>query len=129
MKPIIIPLSMSSVFLLPYKGGYLQVDTGYEHDYSTYRKNLSKAGIALEDIHYLVLTHHHDDHAGFLNELIRDATITVIAHEQAEALLKCGENDKSRGGGRHGDGSNTRCQHHIESDEDDDQQKQRFHHV
>ncbi len=29
MKPIILPLSMSSVYLLPCKGGYLQVDGGY----------------------------------------------------------------------------------------------------
>jgi glyoxylase-like metal-dependent hydrolase (beta-lactamase superfamily II) len=99
MKPTAIPLSMSSVFLLPCQGGYLQVDTGYEHDYPVYRKNLAKAGIALESIHYLALTHHHDDHAGFLNELTRDAEITIIAHEQAKALLKTGKNDKTRGGG------------------------------
>lgn len=99
MKPIIIPLSMSNVFLLPCQGGYLQVDTGYEHDYSIYRKKLSKTGIELENIRYLVLTHHHDDHSGFLNELTRDTSVTIIAHEQAEILLKSGENDKSHGGG------------------------------
>ncbi len=99
MNPITIPLSMSSVFLLPCQGGYLQVDAGYEHDYSIYRKNLSKAGVALENVRYLALTHHHDDHAGFLNELARDAAITIIAHEQAEALLKTGKNDRTRGGG------------------------------
>jgi glyoxylase-like metal-dependent hydrolase (beta-lactamase superfamily II) len=69
MKPISIRLSMSSVFLLPCQGVYLQVDAGYEHDYPVYRKNLSKAGVALENVRYLALTHHHDDHAGFLNEL------------------------------------------------------------
>jgi glyoxylase-like metal-dependent hydrolase (beta-lactamase superfamily II) len=99
MKPIIIPLSLSSVYLLPCQGGYLQVDTGYEHDYAIYRKNLSKAGVALESVRYLALTHHHDDHAGFLNELTRDAAITIIAHKHAEALLKTGKNDKTRGGG------------------------------
>lgn len=99
MKPIIIRLSMSSVFLLPCRGGYLQVDAGYEHDYPIYRKNLSKAGVALESLRYLALTHHHDDHAGFLNELTRDVAITIIAHKQAEALLKTGKNDKTRGGG------------------------------
>jgi glyoxylase-like metal-dependent hydrolase (beta-lactamase superfamily II) len=99
MKPIIIPLTMSSVFLIPCPAGYLQVDTGYEHDYPIYRRNLAKAGIALEDIRYLVLTHHHDDHAGFLNEITRDAEITIIAHEKARALLKTGKNDKTRGGG------------------------------
>ena len=99
MKPIIIPLSMSSLFLIPCKGGYLQVDTGYELDYPAYLKQLSKAGIKLEEIRYLLLTHHHDDHAGFLNDLTRDADITIIAHEQSKELLKTGKNDKSRGGG------------------------------
>lgn len=99
MKPIIIPLSMSSVFLIPCQGGYLQVDTGYEHDYPIYRRNLARAGIDVTDIRHLVLTHHHDDHAGFLNELARDAKITIIAHEQAGPLLGSGRNDKTRGGG------------------------------
>jgi glyoxylase-like metal-dependent hydrolase (beta-lactamase superfamily II) len=99
MKPIIIPPGMSSVFLLPCKGGYLQVDAGYEHDYPIYRRNLSKAGLALESVRYLVLTHHHDNHAGFLNELTRDVNTTIIAHEQANRLLKTGMNDKTRGGG------------------------------
>ena len=99
MKPIILPLSMSSIFLIPCQGGYLQVDTGYEHDYPVYRRNLARLGIALENIQYLVLTHHHDDHAGFLNELTRDTSITIIAHEQGDVLLKGGKNDKTRGGG------------------------------
>jgi glyoxylase-like metal-dependent hydrolase (beta-lactamase superfamily II) len=99
MKPTIIPLSLSSVFLLPCKGGYFQIDAGYEYDYPIYRKKLSKAGVALESVRYLALTHHHDDHAGFLNDLTRDAAITIIAHKQAEELLKTGKNDKARGGG------------------------------
>ena len=99
MKPIAIPLSVSRVFLLPCQGGYLQVDAGYEHDYPIYRKNLAKAGIPLDSVRYLFLTHHHDDHAGFLNELTRDAELTIIAHQQARALLQNGQNDKTRGGG------------------------------
>lgn len=99
MKPIVVPLSMSSVFLIPCRGGYLQVDTGYQHDYPVYRRNLARTGIAVEDIRYLMLTHHHDDHAGFLKELTHDTSITVIAHEQACALLKSGKNDKAHGGG------------------------------
>jgi glyoxylase-like metal-dependent hydrolase (beta-lactamase superfamily II) len=99
MKPVILPLSMSSIFLLPCQSGYLQIDAGYDRDYPTYRKNLARAGIALEDVKYLALTHHHDDHAGFLNELTRDAKVTIIAHQRAAALLKSGQNDKTRGGG------------------------------
>ena len=99
MKPVILPLGVTNDFLLPCHGGYLQVDTGYEHDYPAYRKNLARAGVALEEIRYLVLTHHHDDHAGFLNALTRDAEVQIIAHEQATALLQSGKNDTTRGGG------------------------------
>jgi glyoxylase-like metal-dependent hydrolase (beta-lactamase superfamily II) len=90
---------MTAVYLLRLSNGYLQIDTGYTRDYPTYRSSLSKLGIAADDIKVLVLTHHHDDHAGFLNDLTRDTPLTIIAHEQAKALLMTGKNDKSRGGG------------------------------
>lgn len=99
MEPIKISLSMSTTYLLPALGGYLQVDTGYERDYSLYRAKLEKLGVPVGDIRYLILTHHHDDHAGFLNDLTRDTSLTIIAHEKARELLKTGANDKSCGGG------------------------------
>src|SRR5512133_600510 len=77
-----IPLSMSHTYLIPCPDGYLQVDTGYCRDYPIYRQKLAKAGIPIESIRYLLLTHHHDDHAGFLNELTRDTDVTIIAHQQ-----------------------------------------------
>ena len=91
MRPIQLSLSMSTTYLLPFSGGYLQIDTGYEKDYPDYRTALGKLGIDLRDIKYLFLTHHHDDHAGFLNEISRDCSLTIIAHEQAQALLMTGK--------------------------------------
>jgi len=99
MKPIQIPLSMSTTYLIRCPSGYLQIDTGYERDYPAYQNALIKLNIQPEEVKYLILTHHHDDHAGFLNEISRDAPVTVIAHEHAKVLLKAGKNDKSRGGG------------------------------
>ncbi len=99
MLPVIIPLGISTVYLIPCQGGYLQIDTGYDRDYPKYRQGLERKGIDLHEIKYLFLTHHHDDHAGFLNEITRDTPITIIAHENAKELLQNGVNDKSRGGG------------------------------
>lgn len=96
---ITIKLGISNVYLLPRTDGYLQVDTSYAWKYPDYRRALAEHGVDLDDIRYLFLTHHHDDHAGFLNQLTRDADITVIAHTAAEPLLASGINDKSRGGG------------------------------
>ncbi len=99
MSMIHIPLVMGTVYLVPCQNGYLQVDTGYDRDYPTYRKGLMKAGLQIEEIKYLLLTHHHDDHAGFLNELTRDTPVTIIANRMANELLMTGKNDKTRGGG------------------------------
>jgi len=41
MKSIAIPLSMSSVFLLPCQGGYLQVDAEYMGAFQTRRSQSS----------------------------------------------------------------------------------------
>ncbi len=53
----------------------------------------------MDDINYLFLTHHHDDHSGFAKKLLAYTDIKIIADHHAGELLKKGENDKSRGGG------------------------------
>lgn len=98
-RPIMIPLGVSNVYLIPCEGGYLQIDTGYEHNFRGYKNLLSMVGVKLHDIRYLFLTHHHDDHAGFLNELTSEADLTIIAHDKAKSLLLTGMNDKTNGGG------------------------------
>jgi hydroxyacylglutathione hydrolase len=99
MKLIIIPLSMSSIYLLPCQDGYLQIDTGYDRDYPVYQREMARLGVDLRDVKTLLLTHHHDDHAGFLNELTQDTELCIIAHQQAAEFLKTGANDKTHGGG------------------------------
>jgi glyoxylase-like metal-dependent hydrolase (beta-lactamase superfamily II) len=98
-RPIILPLGISNVYLIPCVGGYLQIDTGYETNYSGYKNLLSVIGIKLSEIRYLFLTHHHDDHSGFLNELAEESELTIIAQEKAKSLLMTGMNDKTNGGG------------------------------
>lgn len=99
MNPLGIRLSMSTIYLLPCRVGYLQVDSAYPHDYPAYRRRLAGMGIDIQAIKFLLLTHHHDDHAGFLNELTSDAPVRIIAHREAVELLMSGANDMTRGGG------------------------------
>ncbi|MFW6083467.1 MAG: MBL fold metallo-hydrolase [Thermoplasmatota archaeon] len=96
---ITINLSQTNCYLLEADEGYLLIDTGYEKDYDTFLKELDNRNIKLSQINHLLLTHHHDDHAGFVKELLNQTDLKIIAHKKAEELLKRGKNDHSRGGG------------------------------
>lgn len=73
--------------------GYIMIDTGYEHSLKNVEKRANKQGIALSEIKYVFLTHAHDDHAGFLNELLSIyPNIKVIISNQAMPTLLRGQN-------------------------------------
>ncbi len=73
--------------------GYIMIDTGYEHSLVSVEKKLNKQGVDIADIKYIFLTHAHDDHAGFLNELLgKNADLRVIMSDKAMPTLKRGQN-------------------------------------
>lgn len=73
--------------------GYIMIDTGYEHSLKRVMKRVNKLGITLSDIKYVFLTHAHDDHAGFLNELLsKYPDIKVIINNRALPTLIRGQN-------------------------------------
>ncbi len=73
--------------------GYIMIDTGYEHSLRNIKRNLKKQDIALSEIRYVFLTHAHDDHAGFLNELLsKYPNIKVIISAKAMPILLKGQN-------------------------------------
>ena len=96
----IIKLSMTRLYLLPGSTGrYTLVDTGYEGEYEQFLEQLEGAGLRIEDIGHLFLTHHHDDHAGFAARLLEARPqIIIIARGEAEPLLAAGHNNTSNGG-------------------------------
>ena len=78
--------------------GYIMIDTGYEHSLNSVEKRLKKYGIDITDIKYLFLTHAHDDHAGFLNELLnKNTNLKVIMSDKAMPTLKRGQNSFNGG--------------------------------
>jgi glyoxylase-like metal-dependent hydrolase (beta-lactamase superfamily II) len=83
-------LSFTNVFLLECEGGYLLIDTSYNHLYPQFRSWLRRIGVGLDEIRYLLLTHHHDDRAGFAKALVEDTGARLIAHENAVPYLKEG---------------------------------------
>lgn len=74
-------------------GGYVMIDTGYENSFDSVYIKLKQYGISFHDIKYVFLTHAHDDHAGFLNELFsKYPNIKVIMNGKAKNVLARGEN-------------------------------------
>ncbi len=70
-------------YLIPCDEGYILIDTGYENGFRRFQRKLAENGIRPEDIRYVFLTHAHDDHAGFLNDVLAITDAKVILHPLA----------------------------------------------
>jgi len=90
-----VKLGWTRCYLLNCTGGYLMIDTSYPGYYGQFEKKLAKKGITASDIKYLLLTHHHDDHAGFAAELVRRTGCWVIAHRNAVSALQQGKSEEN----------------------------------
>jgi glyoxylase-like metal-dependent hydrolase (beta-lactamase superfamily II) len=77
-------------FLVSINDKNLLIDTGYENDFKRFCKQMKKQNISLNKIDYIFLTHAHDDHAGFLNELLRHTSAKVILHPLSIERLQQG---------------------------------------
>lgn len=91
----ILKLGWTWCYLLKCTGGYLLIDTYYPGYYGQFEKKLSNLGIATSDIKYVLLPHHHDDHAGFAAELVGRTGCRVIAHRNAVSALEEGKSEES----------------------------------
>lgn len=87
----ILKLKLTNCYLIPINSKYLLIDTGYEWEWDSFKEKLEKLQIQLSNIAYLVITHHHDDHSGLINNLIaHNHDIVVIASRQCFEYLKLG---------------------------------------
>jgi glyoxylase-like metal-dependent hydrolase (beta-lactamase superfamily II) len=95
----VLRLSVTNCYLLQADNGFVLVDTGYDWEWETFRRSLDEARIGLQDIGFLILTHHHDDHAGLIGRLlIENPMIRVVMSRCTQELLPRGKNDRSHGG-------------------------------
>ena len=93
MKIVNVGNIVMNTYVYPCSNGYIMIDTGYENSLKKVEKKLNKEGIQLSDIQYVFLTHAHDDHAGFLNELLgKNSDLKVIMSDKAMPTLKRGQN-------------------------------------
>ena len=79
-------------YLISSPTGLILIDTGYDGSFPHFMKALEKNHIQPQEIKYVFLTHAHDDHAGFLNDVLSTTEAEVILHPEAIGGLKRGQN-------------------------------------
>ena len=84
-------------YLVSSEAGWILIDTGYAGGFPRFMKKLEKHHIPPKDIRYVFLTHAHDDHAGFLNEVLAATDAQVILHPKAIDGLRRGQNSFTGG--------------------------------
>ena len=93
MKIINLGNRIINQYLVELNDGYLLIDTGYSNGYTRFTKNLIKHHIQKEQIKYVFITHAHDDHIGFLSELLQKLPhITVITNALSNERFLEGHN-------------------------------------
>jgi len=93
-------LSATNCYLLKAEKGYVLVDTAYDWEWDAFRRELEKSGVGFDDLEYLILTHHHDDHAGLLNQLVaQNPALKIVMSVRAKERLAKGKNDWPKGAG------------------------------
>lgn len=85
-------------YLLETSQGIIAMDTGYPGGAEKFISRFTKSW-PLESLKYIFLTHHHDDHSGFLSDLLNVCDAKVILHPLAAQYLKNGKSNDPPGAG------------------------------
>ena len=88
-----LTLGPTNTYLLNVNNGYLLIDTSYPDKYELFVQKLNELNINISEIKYLLLTHHHNDHAGFAAELVKNSGAKIIVHKAAKSYLETGRMD------------------------------------
>jgi glyoxylase-like metal-dependent hydrolase (beta-lactamase superfamily II) len=78
-------------YLLETPKGWIAVDSGYSGGFAAYRKKLERL-TPLESVKFVFLTHAHNDHTGFLAELLKESGARLVVSERSLPRLAAGTN-------------------------------------
>lgn len=93
MKIINVGNRIMNTYVYQAPRGLVMIDTGYENSLRSVEKKLASYKIPVSEIKYIFLTHAHDDHAGFLNELLgKCPDVRVIVNPASIPVLRMGQN-------------------------------------
>jgi glyoxylase-like metal-dependent hydrolase (beta-lactamase superfamily II) len=90
MDMAVINISSTNFYLLKCKEGYLLIDAGWVGKYETFKKELHCIDIDMHSIRYLLLTHHHHDHAALVQNIRSETDCRIIIHEAEVAYVEKG---------------------------------------
>ncbi len=85
-----LTLGPTNIYFLKANDGYVQIDTSLPENFKAFLDRLKTVNIDLSLIKCLVLTHSHDDHAGFAAELREQTGCTIVVHRNAVESLRQG---------------------------------------
>lgn len=80
-------------FVVEQNGGRILVDTGYEREAGELAPRFREAGVDLDAVDAIVLTHGHADHAGGARQLRADHGIPIVVGADDDGILAGGGGD------------------------------------
>lgn len=83
----------ANAWLITTPEGYLLIDTGYPIDYVRFKEGMDFAGLDINKIQYLFITHAHDEHAGFAAKLKKETDCILILPKSSLDGLASGRFD------------------------------------
>jgi len=89
--------SIVNCFILKQDIGLILIDSGYPGGFKKFKKKFLEKGFKPSDVKFLFLTHCHDDHTGFLKEIMDYIDAPLILHPEAVERLKAGMNPHTHG--------------------------------
>jgi len=76
----------TNYYVLVSPKSHLLVDAGWLETLPQLRHQLKRKDLALRDIHYLLCTHYHPDHAGLAQEIKQEGLKLIVVDEQRVAV-------------------------------------------
>lgn len=84
-----------SSILITSPQGHVLIDGGVQEAAPLVEANIRALGFRLTDIHYILNSHEHYDHAGAIAQLQRDSGAVALAREPAARAFERGRGDRS----------------------------------
>lgn len=92
MKIINLGNRIVNTYLVKTESSCILIDTGYAEQFPAFNKKLRAINIEVNEIDYILLTHAHDDHAGFLSDILQHSDAKVIMSSEGLENLRKGQN-------------------------------------